>query len=386
METIDINSAIFNPNIADLEITPILMGRPRGLIDTITKQYPDQTELYHKLRQADWTENEFPFEMCMVEFVQVAKSSKPHIALDMRRTIAWQWETDSTAANTMVAILSSFISSTEIFTGYQRIGDNESIHGLTYAKIVQQSFADPMGAMADVLSDKEAMNRLSVVARVFENAAIASHRWALFNLNPIRFPLTEAEIQQCYDCAFLYIVALLMMERIQFAASFAVTFGIADMGFFVPIADAVQRIAQDEMEIHVPFGAAVLRDIMKTDRGMECYKRNLDLIIKMNNEVVAQEVNWVDVMHADGHENVGFGPQELKDWVYFGGAYTSSLLDIEDRVNFPIITKNPLPYMEKRFNLAAVQHSPMEAPGTSYLVGAVERDDKNATFEDSGFY
>jgi len=376
-----INHAIFNPRMADMEKTPILLGRPRGLIDTITRQYPDQTKLYEQLRQQDWTEKEFRFEMCQVEF----KTVDPLIARDMIRTIAWQWETDSTAANTMVAILSSFVSSTEVFTGYQRIGDNESIHGLTYAKIVQQSFDDPIGAMADVLADKEALERLTVVAKVFENAAIASHRWALFQLDPKMFPLTPREQYLIYDQAFLYIVALLLMERIQFAASFAVTFGIANMGFFVPIGDAVQRIAVDEMEVHVPFGALVLRDIMKTDRGMEAYKNNLDLIIQMNNEVVAQEVNWVDVMHADGHENVGFGPQDLKDWVYFGGTYTTSLLGIQDRVNFPIVTTNPLPYMAERFNLAAVQHSPMEAPGTSYLVNAVERNDAGVVFDTDGF-
>lgn len=383
--SLNINQAIFNSNIRDMERTPILLGKPRGMIDTITKQYPQQTSLYHQLRQQDWTENEFSFEMCLVEFETLGKTD-PAIARDMIRTIAWQWETDSTIANTMISILSAFISSSEIFVGYQRIADNESIHGLTYAKIVEMSFADPIKATAEILADKEALNRLTVVAKVFEDAAIAAHRWSLFQLDPKRFPLTPAEQYQIYDTAFLYIVAILLMERIQFAASFAVTFGICNMGYFVPIGDAVQKIAQDEMEIHVPFGAAVIRDIMSTERGMEAYKNNLDTIVTMNNEVVGQEVNWVDVMHSDGHENVGFTSQDLKDWVYFGGAYTAIRLGIQEKVNFPIIMENPLPYMAKRFNLDAVQPSPMEAPGTAYMVNAIANDDNNRTFDTEGLF
>jgi ribonucleoside-diphosphate reductase beta chain len=378
----NINQAIFNSVLADHERTPIILGKPRGLTDSITSQYPVHTKLYEQLRVQDWTEKEFRFEMCAVEFKKV----DPLVAKDMIRTIAWQWETDSTAANTLAVILGSVVSSSEVWTGYQRIADNESIHALTYAKIVQQSFEEPLKVMADVLADKEALQRLVVVAAVFERAAISAHRWALFQLAPKLYPLTPREQYLIYDDIFLYLVALLIMERVQFSASFGVTFGICSTNTFIPIGDAVQRIAQDEFEIHVPFGRETLTRLVQTDRGAEAFKNNRDIIITMLNEAVEQETNWVDVMHADGHENPGFGPDDLKAWVYYSAAFPANMFDIVNDVKFPKVTELPLPYMADRVSLAALQPSPQEAPSTQYLVNAVERDDEGKTFDTDGLY
>lgn len=373
-----ISPVIFNSEKTDYEKTPIILGQARGLVDSITQQYPDQTGLYRKLRGSDWTELEFVFEQCKVEF---ADPDLAVYAKDMRRALAYQWQTDSTAASTIAAITSCVVSSTEIYTGYQRISDNEAIHALTYSEIVRQGFDDPLAALDEFKADMNALDRISVVGKVFEQAYVSAHRWALFQARPDVYPLTDKERYQIFDDMFLYFIALLCMERGQFMPSFATTFAICNLNIFQPIGDAVQRIAQDEIEIHVPFGKFVIRDLLATDRGREAFKNNRHLIVQLVNETIASEDHWVDVVHEDGHELPGAAPEALKNFNYFGGTDIASFLGVELDVDFPLVKENPLSFMNSRVNLGNTQASPQEAPPTSYMVNAVQMDDKGRRWD-----
>ena len=369
--------AVYNQTKTDFARTPIIMGEPRGLVDTIHEQYPEQVKLYEQLRGQDWTEKEFVFEICKVQF----KTVDPVIANDMIRTLAWQWKTDSLAASTIAGIMSGVCSDSRVWIGYQRISDNESIHALTYSRIVQQSFDDPEKVYHQFDQDLDANTRLEVVGEVFGRAFEYSHRWALFQHDPKRFPLTEKEQYDAYDAMFMYIVALFGMERCQFMPSFAVTFGICESGVFQPIGDAIQRIAQDELEIHVPYGMRNIQNLLETERGREAYKNNRSLIVDFINETIVREDNWVDLLHQDGHENVGYTSTGLKKFGHFSGTHFARFMDVHNEVNFPLVDENPLPYMAKRVNLAACQFSPQEAPNPGYMVNTQKRDDQGKTFD-----
>lgn len=375
---VDINHVIINIDKPDYEKSPIILGAPRALGEGFVNHYPEQNKYYEQLRGQDWTEKEFAFEKCRIEF----KTCDPIIANDMTETVLYQWETDFAASNTIAGIMACVCSSDQVWEGYQRISDNENIHKRTYKKIVEQSFDNPMEMLARARADRRGLKRLEVVGKVFGKAFEAAHRWALFQYDPVTYKLTDRERYQIFDAMFLYIVALLCMERGQFMPSFATTFGICDLDMFQPIGDAVQRIAQDELEIHVPFGRANLIDLLKTDRGRESYKTQRHLIIQMVNETIEREDSWVDITHADGHELPGVQVSDLKTFNHFGGTDIAVFLGIEHDVNFPLVHHNNLAYMAKRVNLASTQGSPMEVPPTSYMVNAVARDDADATFED----
>ena len=368
-----ISPVIFNAGKTDYEKTPIFLGQARGLFDTINRQYPVQTGFYEKLRVMDWTENEFQFGPCKLDFLNAPE----WISNRLIRNIAYQWPTDSLAASTIAGITSCVCSSTEIYTGYQRISDNESIHALTYGKIVEISFSDnARQALERFKNDHDAIERMASVAAVFERAFIAAHRWALFQASPERFPLTQDEIYETYDIMFLYVVALLCMERVQFTPSFLETFAIARENWFQPIADAVQRIAQDELEIHVPFGEANLTSMMMTVRGREAFNNNKQLIAKMISEAVRTEEHWIDLGAKDGHE-LEYAPTEvLRDFARFSGTDVANFMGVRDLVTFPMVFDNPVPWMKERVNLRSVQGSPMETPNTSYMANAVTNDTK----------
>ncbi|WP_273650015.1 ribonucleotide-diphosphate reductase subunit beta, partial [Pseudomonas aeruginosa] len=189
----------------------------------------------------DWDELEFDFSTCLVEFETCDKSTYDM----MIKTLAWQWEADSVASRSIVNILSPVMTDSRVWAGYVRINDNEDVHALTYSEIVRNSFKDPKVILDEILRVEEAQERMVAVARTMGEAHDAVHAYAL-NQVP--------NDQELYNKVFMFFIALYFLERIQFMASFAVTFAIGRTGAFQQIAAAVKKIAQDEFEIHAQYG------------------------------------------------------------------------------------------------------------------------------------
>ncbi len=83
---------IFNTEKTDYETPEIILGSDPGLFDTINKHYPALWKLYKTLKSQDWDENEFDYAPCNVQFKTCDKATYDM----MVKTLAWQWEADST--------------------------------------------------------------------------------------------------------------------------------------------------------------------------------------------------------------------------------------------------------------------------------------------------
>jgi ribonucleotide reductase beta subunit family protein with ferritin-like domain len=214
---------------------PLFFGENQGLFDTINVKYPNIKALYHEMVSLDWHPNEVDCSQCNIDF----KNCPPEVSDMMIKTLAWQWEADSVASRSIAPILAPFISSSELWAAWQRISDNEVVHASAYSEIVRMSFDNPSEVLSQILSVKESITRLETVAKCFQDLYVASHKYAL--------GLIPAD-QETYNILYKGIISLLLLERIQFMSSFAITFTIADAGWFQPIGSIVKKIAQDELE------------------------------------------------------------------------------------------------------------------------------------------
>ncbi|HET8703166.1 MULTISPECIES: ribonucleotide-diphosphate reductase subunit beta [Castellaniella] len=360
---------IFNTEKSDYTFPEIILGQDLGLFDTINKFYPEIWKLYKTLKNQDWDENEFDYSTCNVQF----KTCDRHTYDMMVKTLAWQWEADSVASRSIAAVLAPVCTSSEAWSGWVEITKNEIVHAATYSEIVRNSFDNPDDILNEILSVKEAISRLRVVSEVFNQAFEVSYDYARGQ---------RENDQETYNAIYLFIVAVLCMERIQFLASFAVTFGICDgTGLFQPIGKAVQKIAQDEFEVHVQYGKEVLRAMFKTERGRTAFAQCRDKIVQMIDEVTASEVAWTDYAFSEGRELTGVTCQMMKDWVHFSATDVARFFNVQDQVSFPIITENPLKYMESWLNMSKVQASNQEEDTAQYKVGVMKRDDENEVFD-----
>ncbi len=359
---------IFNTEKTDYEAPEIILGSDPGLFDTINKHFPALWKLYKTLKSQDWDENEFDYAPCNVQFKTCDKATYDM----MVKTLAWQWEADSVAARSIAGVLAPVCTSSEAWAGWVEITRNEIVHAATYSEIVRNSFDNPDDILEEILSVQEAMARLKTVGKAFDDALAVSLDYARG---------ARGNDQATYDAIYLFIVTLLCMERIQFMASFAVTFGICEStGLFQPIGKAIQKIAQDEFEVHVQYGKEVLKSLYKTARGRAAFANCRSRIIAIVNEVVESEVAWTDYAFSEGRELTGVTCQMMKDWVYFSATDVITFFGLEEAARFPLITRNPLTYMENWLDMSKIQASNQEEDTAQYKVGVMKRDDEDQVF------
>lgn len=362
-----IDSKVFNAHKTDYGAVSLFLGKEdMGVFDTINKQHPEIWECYNVMRSLDWDANEFNYSSCNVEFKTCGKS-----VYDMMiKTLMWQWEADSIASRSIAPIVAPFVTSSELWAAWQRISDNEVVHATTYSEIVRNSFDDPNEVLGDVLKVTQALSRLETISKVFTKAYETSHKYAL-RLVPNN--------QETYNAIFMFTVALLALERIQFMSSFAVTFAICDTGLFQPIGKAIQKIAQDELEVHVRLDKAVLATEMHTERGKLAFEQNRDEIKNIIDEVVNSELVWVDYLFSEGRELVGMNAEKLKQWVLFNAKDVYYFFNIESEHKLP--KTNPLKFMENWLDISKTQPAPQEQDIGMYRLGIMRRDDDNEVFD-----
>lgn len=358
---------VFNYDKTDYERPQLFLGENHGLFDTINKHYPEIWKLYKTQKSLDWDENEFNFSSCNSDFKSCTKSTYDM----MLKTLAWQWEADSVASRAIAPVLAPFITSSELWACWQKISENEVIHAATYSEIVRNSFDDPSVILNEILKVQEAHDRLERVVKVFDEGFTASHQYALGLLD---------KSQETYNKLFMMIVALYCMERIQFMASFAVTFAICDTGLFQPIGKAIQKIAQDELEVHAELDHVVLRHELNGLFGKTALEENLDDIHAIIEEVIDSELQWIDYLFSEGRELVGMSPERLGEWTKYCARYVYNTLGLEPRKHI-LPTNNPLKFMEKWLNISKTQASPQEQDIAAYKVGVLTRNDSDAEFD-----
>lgn len=376
---------IFNNTKTDYDSPEIILGQEPGLFDSIHNHHPVLFDLYKRLRSMDWDENEFPYGDCLHEFETCERQYYDM----MIKTLAWQWEADATASRAIVNILGPVMTDSRVWAGYVRINDNENLHALTYSEIVRNSFKDPQVILDEILKVEEAQSRLVTVAKVMGEAHDASHAYACRQI---------PNDQDLYNKIFKFFMALYYLERIQFMASFAITFALGKMGMFQPIVMGVQKIAIDEFEIHAQFGQEVIKALLKTERGRLAYEQTKEEGVKLFWEILMSEVNWLIYLFSEGRELPGVTLKKMIQWVLFNGNAAGTFTGHKDgitdemRKEFLAVTgfdlefpdKNPLAYMTEYLDLNANQAAAQELDLNNYKVNVINTANEQEKF-DLGF-
>lgn len=340
-------------------------GEP-GVIDTIHKKYPKIWDLYKEMKSLDWDENEFDYSTCFGDFKSVDKD----ISEMMIETLAFQWEADSVASQFPLVLIAPFNPCIEVVEAETAIQANELVHANTYSEIVRMSFENPSEVLADVLGNLESVKRLELVnSKLAEFAKVSlEHR-----VNGVSESLGATRLIEYY-------FIMLLLERIQFMASFAITFTICKSGPFAAIGQAVKKIAQDELEVHCEYRKAVLTELSK--EYPEEYEKAHDTLLALFKEVVNSEMVWTEHLFKD-RALVGTSEKLIKEWVLFNAKDVARFIGFtkEETGEFTFPRSNPMPFLEDWFNMNIQQAAPQEQDIAAYKVNVISRDDDNVTFD-----
>ncbi|ACH89017.1 ribonucleoside diphosphate reductase beta chain [Erwinia phage phiEa104] len=357
------SSTVFNhKNDAYLTASyPLFMGQPLAMYDSMNKIYPELFDLYKQQKAQDWSEDEVNLENSRIDF-QTAAKSEIEVCIE---NLLWQWEADSRVSRNIITLLAPFISNNEFAAMVTKQTEIENLHALTYSEIVRQCISDPTEMIKRVMDNQAVLDRSSTIDDVMAELEILGAKKRL------GYELDDEHIRQTL---IKFMVSILALEGLEFIASFACTFALAQRGLFMGVAQLVQKIMLDEI-LHSKMDFAALDILLKDPVWFQSYQNCKGDVQRILDEVMENESNWADYIFSEGRSVVGLNPTLLKEWVYYSAKPLYDFLNLD--YNYPVVVKNPLPYMDKWMNIDSQQNANQEQDNSQYLLNTMVNDDED---------
>lgn len=343
---------------------PLFLGQRLGLYDSIHVAYPQIDANYKLQRSLRWTEDEVNLEQSRMDLLPAGAGgkSKPEEIDLMIKNLALLWELDSVASRSIIALFAPFISNSELTANMTEWTAMEVIHALTYSEILRQCVPDPMRPIEEVVKNEEVLGRSKLIIQTFDDLAEAG---AKYNLGMIKdSPELKAMIIKG-------MVALYILERVQFMSSFATIFGIAETNKCIGIAKLVQLICRDELA-HARFSSTIIEILRKNKEWDAVYEQVKPELVAMLDEIMAREFHWNKYLFSEGRKLVGLNENLLNEWVLYCALDLATDLELEFK--YPRIEKIPISWMDNWIDMDKTQNANQEADNTSYRMNSVSND------------
>lgn len=344
----------------------LFLGQELGLHDSINRPYPELFDLFKKLKSLDWSEDEIKLHQDRMDFEEVDKSTYDV----MIKTLSWQYEADSLASRSIVSLFAPFISNSDLSQMMLKWSENESLHALTYSEIIRQCIKRPEDVFEEIISNENVTDRSGEIAQAFSELKVLG---AKYTLDP-----ESVDSEEVRQTLLKTLVCLYCLEQMEFMASFACTFALAERELFLGVASLVQKIMIDET-IHTRMDEAILDILMKDEVWQRSYlniKYDLQEIV---DSVYQQEVSWSEYIFSEGRSVVGLNTGLLKEWVNYKAQVVYKKLDLKRPFN--VVEDNPLPWMEGWLDIDSQQTAAQEADLNNYRLNSVVDDTKSMAFD-----
>jgi len=344
MSGLDSKKTVFNVNNKGYESGqyPLFLGESLGFTDTINQPYPILDTLYQRQVGQLWNE----LEVDLTQDRQDMINADPKVVDLMVKTIMYQMLADSIASRSITGVLLDYVTNSDLEALYNVIAFFESIHARTYSHIVKQTFVDPNKALQEGYANTQVIKRGD------------SFKTAFDNLINVEYGSEETE-----ELLYVALVALYILESLNFMASFAITFGVAETGIFQGTSQLVKLICRDEM-LHGLAGAEVLKIEFKNKPHLLAKLR--PLFQTMLDDAIKAEDDWTDYLFSEGRACVGITAPLIKEQVRYLARPVAETLGLE--LTAPDTA--PLSFMQDYIDSSKVQVAAQELQLTSYLVNS----------------
>jgi ribonucleoside-diphosphate reductase beta chain len=324
---------------------PLFFGEDLGVVDTINSPYPVLDEFYQLQMSQIWNEFEVDLTQDRSDMLNVPRPTVDLMVLNL----LWQTLVDSLANRSITGLLLEHVSNSDLEAWYNAAALFETIHARTYLHIIKQTFEHPKEAIQQIYENKNVHNRAKRIVEAFNNLANGG--------------------EDIEEKLYLALVALYMLESVNFMSSFAVTFGVAETGVFQGISQNVVLICRDEL-LHAACGAEILK--IERDKWAK-YK---DKIEDLFYGILEDEMEWIDYLFSEGRQCVGLSAPLAKKYVEYLATVPAKVLGIDSYTTD--VKNNPLPYMDNYTNSNKIQVAAQELQLTSYLINTITASNKTS--------
>lgn len=322
---------------------PLFLGEEMGFADSINNPYPVIDDLYDQQMAQIWNHT----EVDLTQDRQDMLSAPPEIVDLMVQNLTWQTLADSVASRAIGSVLTKYVSNSSLQDLYNAIILFESIHSKTYLHIIRQTFVDPNEALRQGYANVQAIKRSDILVDSFDNLANCS------------------DVTQQRKLVLFCVVAMYLLERVNFMSSFACTFAIAERGYFQGISQDVILICRDEI-LHAKAGKTILGILKAQWPGL--FEELKPELAKIIDAVEQDEFAFNNYLFSNGRQVIGLNANLLNDYVRY------NMVEVRNSVlgtTLPALP-NPLPYMENYIDTSRVQSAAQEIQLTAYLVNSVK--------------
>ena len=372
-------SRSFNQNNLNEDLSSLAFFDPSGgpsIARYDTVKYPQLLKLQEKMIGFFWVPEEISLDRDRTDFNKMTDGQKQIFTETLLRAVLL----DSIQGRSPNLILLPVVSLPEVEVLIETWSFNETVHSSAYSYIIRNIYSSP----------DEIFNRLPHIEGIVDCAKdIAMYYDKVDYFNTLRalhqqnkdVSLVIDGKDVVYDeyehkkAFWLMLTAINALESLRFYSAFAVFFNFAENQIMQGNAKELQLIARDE-SIHVGITTQLLNIISTEDKDFAKIKSEcVSEVAKIYNDVVAQEIDWVNFVFRD-ETLLGLNVPILTDYVKYLSRQKMRQFGVpEEMMNFEKIRSNPLPWMDNWLNTGSMQVAPQESEIINYLTGGVDMVD-----------
>ena len=342
---------------------PMFFGDSLGLVDTVNVVNKEIDNLKEKQRGSRW----YPTEINLSQDRQDMLTAPKEVVDIMNIAISWQHTTDSVAGRSVGAMFLPHVTNSEAEAMIGEWSAMEFIHSEAYSHIVKQTRLNPDEAILETYGNIRVLHRSKKIIEVFNS---------LYNMDN-SIPLYEKK-----KIMIKVLCTVMAMEVISFMSSFAVTFAIAEQGYFQGIAETVSMIARDEL-LHGRMSYELIKATRDVDGWKDIYSEVADDISDIIHSITKGESEWNKYLFSEGRSLRNLTLETLDDTNLYFHNFVCSLIGIEN--NFKPVSENPCTFMDKYIDRSLFQFANQEIQSGSYRQASVVDDIDDNTDLDFSF-
>jgi len=260
----------------------------------------------------------------------------------------------------------------------------ETIHSRSYTHIIRNIYSDPSKVFDEMMDVQEIADCAGDISKYYDyliayNDARAGGAYPMFMGNDMtqNYMLRVMHLKTHKKALWLCLNAVNALEGIRFYVSFACSWAFAELKKMEGNAKIIKLIARDE-NIHLASTQNLLKLLPKDDPDFEKIRIETAKEVEgIFTKVVEQEKAWASYLFKDG-SMIGLNAHLLSEYVEWIAAKRMQAIGVTSPYKGG---SNPLPWTQKWISGSDVQVAPQETEISSYVVGGINKDVDEKTFQ-----
>jgi ribonucleoside-diphosphate reductase beta chain len=370
--------SVFSHKKVDFTTQPMFFGEEPNVARYDVQKYSAFEKLTDQQLSFFWRPDEFDLMKDARDF----KKLEPHEKFIFLSNLKYQILLDSVQGRSPNIALLPFVSIPELEVCIETWSFFETIHSRSYTHIIRNIMSDPSDVFDVILDDEKILARASSVTQYY-NDFIKYGKWyellgaGTHTINGEKLEISTKELKRKL---YLTLMSVYILEGIRFYVSFACSFAFAELDKMEGNAKIISFIARDEA-LHLGITTNILRNYIndkENDKEMSAVVKECEEeVYQMFADAVQEEKDWAKYLFKDG-SIIGLNDQLLCSYVEYMANKRMRSLGLKGPYDQP---NNPLSWTQYWLSSKEKQVAPQETEIESYLIGAIENDIKEDTFD-----